>query len=487
MEIGLYGKLPSHGDFLRRRVPDGFIGVWDAWLQECIAASRNALGDQWLDIFLTSPAWRFAFDAGACGAQACAGIMVPSVDRVGRYFPLTLMWQTPDDANPFKIARKADRWFDRAERLVIETLATERIDLDSFDQQLSALTADLETIQWQDVVELDIAAAQAVTDGTRAAWQIPLGTPSAFSELSEQLLYARMKVSHAPLALFWTEGSSAVEPSSLLTAGLPPPTTFSAFLNGAWNPYGWRSLPAKVVSAPSFTDTFAHDTRLSYHSMALSDIGRVRTINQDAFIERADVGIWAVADGMGGHSQGEVASRMVCDALAALVPRPTLEETVEAIAQCLENVNEYLYRAATRAVNPIQSGSTVVVLATRGARCAVLWAGDSRLYRWREGQLEQLTRDHIAHDTQSDGQGTAISRAVGGESDLLLDVRYEQVWEGDVFVLCSDGLTHEIADQRIDQLLAASEVESRVRALVDAALSAGGRDNVTVITVEACS
>src|SRR5262249_58994827 len=77
IEVGFYGKLPSHGDFLRRRVSDGFVSVWDAWLQESLATSRTALADGWLDVYLTSPVWRFACGPGACGARAVLGIMVP--------------------------------------------------------------------------------------------------------------------------------------------------------------------------------------------------------------------------------------------------------------------------------------------------------------------------------------------------------------------------------------------------------------------------
>jgi len=84
VEVGFYGKLPSHGDFLRRRIADESLGPWDAWLQTAIAASRRILGERWLDIYLTSPAWRFACEAGACGPAPLAGVMVPSVDRVGR-------------------------------------------------------------------------------------------------------------------------------------------------------------------------------------------------------------------------------------------------------------------------------------------------------------------------------------------------------------------------------------------------------------------
>src|SRR4030095_14353699 len=95
MDVGLFGKLPSHGDFLRRRVPDAFVLAWDAWLQLSIAASRELLGERWLDVFLTSPAWRFSFSAGICGPAPIAGLMVPSVDRVGRDFSITVAGAAP--------------------------------------------------------------------------------------------------------------------------------------------------------------------------------------------------------------------------------------------------------------------------------------------------------------------------------------------------------------------------------------------------------
>src|SRR4051812_22505756 len=99
VEVGFFGKLPSHGDFLRRRVSDAFAGPWDAWLQRCMAASRSVLDERWLDVYLTSPAWRFGCAAGACGPAAVVGLMVPSVDRVGRYFPLTLVAELPAAAS----------------------------------------------------------------------------------------------------------------------------------------------------------------------------------------------------------------------------------------------------------------------------------------------------------------------------------------------------------------------------------------------------
>src|SRR5687768_5716067 len=135
MEVGLYGKLPSHGDFLRRRASDAFVSVWDEWLQQSMAASQAALGQQWLDVYLTSPVWRFACDVGVCGARGYAGVMAPSVDRVGRYFPLTLVWEMPEGVQSLAVARRADNWFDQVERLLLETMAEEHVDLEKFDQR----------------------------------------------------------------------------------------------------------------------------------------------------------------------------------------------------------------------------------------------------------------------------------------------------------------------------------------------------------------
>src|SRR5690606_39018525 len=99
-EPGFYGKLPSRGDFVSRRLPQPFVATWDAWLQQGIAASQAALGQRWLDVYLTSPIWRFALAPQVCGGAAYIGVLVPSVDRVGRYFPLTAALALPKGVAP---------------------------------------------------------------------------------------------------------------------------------------------------------------------------------------------------------------------------------------------------------------------------------------------------------------------------------------------------------------------------------------------------
>lgn len=482
MEVGLYGKLPSHGDFLRRRVPDEFLRIWDEWLQQSVAASRSALGPQWLEVYLTSPVWRFACDAGVCGPRTYAGLMAPSVDRVGRYFPLTLIWEVPEGVHPFSVAQRADRWFDHVERLLLETLAADHVDLEAFDEQLIYSTRELARVNWRSGVELDPNDSVALTNGAPAQWQLPLGTPSSFPSIIEQLLYARLRATLAPLSVLWTEGSALIEPSCLLLNGLPAPTSYAALLNGDWASQGWAVLHGRTFASPTHEDTWDDEGCLAYRSSAASDAGRARRVNQDALIERAEIGLWAVADGMGGHDQGEVASRMICDALAELVPEASLQSMIDQIVQKLISVNQHLLRAANRPVGPVRSGSTVALLAARGTQGAVLWIGDSRVYRLRRGELLQLTRDHVCEDEVMDN---VITRAVGGDPDLAPDIIYLEIHAGDRFLICSDGLNHEIDDALIRRCLERTDPTECTRVLIDAALAGGGRDNVSVIVVDA--
>jgi type VI secretion system protein ImpM len=362
-DVGFYGKLPSHGDFLKRRVSDAFVGVWDGWLQECLAASRTALGDRWLDVYLTSPVWRFACAAGACGPAPIIGIMAPSVDRVGRYFPLTLVAELPRDTSSLLAAvLHARPFFDEAERLVIGTLEDEQVDFDSFEEGLIGLRKALESAGAAPGVVLD-AAGSAILDDGAEGWQVPIGSATDLADAFTQLLSQRFSELYNPLVLWWTDGSSIVQPSCLVGRGLPHPDGFAALLDGGWGPRRWRSIPAHVDTPPVQAEPLVDDPAPPlFRSAAASDVGRVREVNQDAFLERPSVGIWVVADGLGGHSHGEVASRMVCDALADIVPNSSFEDLVDAARQRVCDVNEQLVRAATRAVNAVHSGSTVVAL-----------------------------------------------------------------------------------------------------------------------------
>lgn len=145
--VGFCGKLPSHGDFVRRRVPDAFARRWDEWLDAGIAASRAVLGEAWLDCYLAGPIWRFVVAPGCCGEAAAAGILMPSIDRVGRHYPLTIVAPLPERAAPLSVVLAASEWFRDIESAGLSALVAD-FRFDDFDARLAqtllpALLGDL--------------------------------------------------------------------------------------------------------------------------------------------------------------------------------------------------------------------------------------------------------------------------------------------------------------------------------------------------------
>ncbi|HJV28641.1 MAG TPA: protein phosphatase 2C domain-containing protein [Aromatoleum sp.] len=230
-------------------------------------------------------------------------------------------------------------------------------------------------------------------------------------------------------------------------------------------------------------------------SAARCHVGLVREINEDAFLDRPERSLWAVADGMGGHEAGDLASAMVVSALDGIGPQPGLPELVAAARDRLKDVNRRLRgEALLRDVNII--GSTVVVLIARARSCSYLWAGDSRLYLLRHGRLTLLTHDHSqaeefrwrdhSQDEEAAQPGhNLITRAVGGLDMLELDEGTVTVGDGDIFLLCSDGLTNQVSEQDIANVLLRSDCSTAADMLIAAALKSGGRDNITAVVVRA--
>ncbi len=489
MDVGLYGKLPSHGDFLRRRVSDEFVDAWDAWLRECLAASRSALGERWLDVYLTSPAWRFVCGPGACGPEPVLGLMAPSVDRVGRYFPLTLVSELPPYVSLLAAVTRTEAFFDVAEQLVIETLAADHIDFDRFDERVVRLREPLGAVSVPPSVLIGADAVRLFKDAGQT-WQMPIGSSQQLASLFEQLLSLQLSSVYDPLVLWWTEGSALVDPRCLITRGLPQPDTFAALLDGSWTEHRWRSIPTQVEPEPTLSGALLEDASgLRFRSAAATDVGRARGNNEDGFVDRPEVGVWAVADGLGGHSDGEVASRMVCDALADFQPDGSFDGTIECVQTKMREVNDHLLRTAAREVLPNGSGSTVVMLVARGLRAAVLWAGDSRAYRWRSGRLQRLSRDHsLANEMAgpvAESMANIVTRAVGLDPNLSLDLYRDTVQPRDRFLLCSDGLTKVVSEEEITEWMAKDDPQVAVDGLIRTTLDAGAPDNVTVLVVEA--
>lgn len=231
---------------------------------------------------------------------------------------------------------------------------------------------------------------------------------------------------------------------------------------------------------------------LRWASAGATDQGRVRNINQDAFLDRPDLGLWVVADGMGGHSDGAHASRAIVEALAALPRSHLLGRATHAIAAALRAVNGRLLDDALRSRSDL-IGSTVAVLVAVGGHCAMLWTGDSRVYRQRSGELTQLTTDHsqvqmlveLGHIEPEQAEfhpaANVLLRAIGADPVLDVDVRVERLGAGDQFLLCSDGLYRELSVSQITEVLANFEPARSASELVRLACEHGGKDNVTAV------
>lgn len=203
--IGYFGKIPSHGDFVARGLPPHLVAAWDQWLQACVHASQQRLGERWLAHYLTSPVWRFAIAPGVLGPEGLGGVMMPSVDRVGRYFPLMIAATgAPALLDWF---RKQGDWYDAIEDLARAALAPE-FKLDQFDAP----------------AEPDVGPAGAFPSagGMR---RFPFDAAAA-----DRIAAAALE-GHA---LWWTEGSPNVDASLLMSPGMPAPEAFAPMLDGSW-------------------------------------------------------------------------------------------------------------------------------------------------------------------------------------------------------------------------------------------------------------
>lgn len=234
----------------------------------------------------------------------------------------------------------------------------------------------------------------------------------------------------------------------------------------------------------------------SWTSASRSHPGRVREVNEDACLAQSPCGVWAVADGMGGHSLGEFASRLAVRSLTDLGAAQSLEQRLASAQDRLQQAHRRLRAEAARRDVPV-IGTTIAALLVAGRRCACLWAGDSRVYLYRAGRLKQLTRDHSqleavrsqhlgsADDTLDRPPPNLITRALGADDALELDSVTLDVLDGDLFLLCSDGLSNEVSAAAMAQALLPGSCRLACESLLDLALERGAHDNVTAVVVRA--
>jgi protein phosphatase/serine/threonine-protein phosphatase Stp1 len=227
-------------------------------------------------------------------------------------------------------------------------------------------------------------------------------------------------------------------------------------------------------------------------SSAATHPGAVRIRNEDSLVDRPELGLWAVADGAGGHGSGDVASQAIAAALQGISSCLSAPELLATVRATLADVHADLQRRASQAGVDRIMASTVAVALVRDGHFACLWAGDSRIYLVRGGGLRRLTRDHslvqqlidegrlTPDQAETDPRGNIILRAIGGSGDLELEKVSGRLELGDQLMLCTDGVFKTLAEPDLAALLATG---TSAREIIDRAVALGARDNVTVVLV----
>lgn len=234
-------------------------------------------------------------------------------------------------------------------------------------------------------------------------------------------------------------------------------------------------------------------------SEALSHIGKVRRLNEDAVLSRPSLGLWAVADGMGGETAGDLASRSVVEALADIGETEEIEGSeglLKLVCERLGRVNQALLREASGRGPNTTIATTVVVLILNAEEYFCLWAGDSRMYILRGGELTLLSHDHSyaqqlvdkglisPEEAEIHPHANVVTQAVGANRELALELCRQPWRPGDRFLLCSDGLNGSLPNRVIASVLGHGTVEEAAQRLIDLSLEAGARDNVSVVVVD---
>lgn len=226
---GFYGKLPSKGDFITRRLSQSFVEAWDSWLQNGLQTSRDRLGDDWLSIYMTSPIWRFALSPCVGGREVMTGVLMPSVDRVGRYFPLTVAVALEQCDNIAALPKQAAGWYAEAEDAALAALE-DGTEFEEIDARIQAL--GLPAVEDAMVPATEHGGGDC---GLRLAVDPDEGFTPDYTSLVGHFFAER----YPRYCLWWTAGSERVVPSMLVSSGLPSMGAFVAFLDGDWRDSGW--------------------------------------------------------------------------------------------------------------------------------------------------------------------------------------------------------------------------------------------------------
>ncbi len=229
-QTGLYGKLPAYGDFVLRNLGSAFINPWDEWLQRYISASSEQIGETWLDVYLTSPVWRFVLSGGVIDENTWCGLMMPSVDKVGRFYPISVVRQLPARVSPVVFMYTQQSWYQQIETLCLMAL-DEKVDVDELLEKVTALKPEPQNL-YQPTSHL----------GREGPVVVGLADEDEFSLVDSLpcMLNASLSSSLSSFSLWQTRGSELIGPLVLACRGLPPTGGLASMLDGQWQQRNWK-------------------------------------------------------------------------------------------------------------------------------------------------------------------------------------------------------------------------------------------------------
>src|SRR5271167_719654 len=404
VQVGFFGKLPVLGDFLSRRLGPDFVEPWDQWLQQAMHMARAQAGAAWNELYTQAAPWRFALEAGVCGGSPVLGVLIPSNDRVGRQFPLTVACPLPTGVGALEVAAASEEWFADTEAL-LERAVGGGMDLAAFDLAVTDLGAALARSGLSALAAADFAMCQQYLLA-HGAFKLPL--PAAGIGASLAAMCARQLARTAPpLALFWCEATAA-EPQMLASRAMPGPQLLAELLR---LPARAQLVPLPAAGIAAEPPAPAADPLQWHHAV----ISRESPRRVHAVI--------AVA----GTSTEDVDARLA--SLDALLSRESVDE------QFCDELSALLGPNAQR--NLPHAPLEFAIFAPDGDSHAFFWSSGATVFRLRGRDLERLAPE-AAPVTGGSLLDLLQSNEVPAGAQVLQVTRISRIDPADSYLLCAD-------------------------------------------------
>ncbi len=395
---GCFGKLSSVGDFVQRRLPAAFVSAWDDAFQPAVSAARLAFADRWQPAWRAAPVWRFVLPSGVCGAPMWAGVTGPSLDRVGRGFPMVLAWTVDDDFSAESIVRCGSRWFDALEQ-VCRTCLDAGITVDSFDAALVQVPPPCSAPQYADVASVSI-------DWERGgAWRTGWHRHDADEGLAALWRQCREV---ADGCLWWTHGGQHVPPTALLTRGLPAPEAYAAFIDARMAATHWCGAGAagNVIAEPVAAEAAPPRVPDGPAPVELDDV-LADLLPQSDTLQRTltPTGSDAIARSEPDRGTVHVVQRRAGSTLLMAADNGPDDDNRYGATRVAAALGEYLHSAGMSAleaqlhalqaplreraadlVSPVDEDVAVLVMRLADGQATLLRAGAATAWRWRRNE-----------------------------------------------------------------------------------------------------